>query len=430
LLAIPSLSRNERNRIFREISKYSVTVKALPTLSDLAEGLVKTTDIQEPDVEDLLGREQIEPHYDLMIKNILGKVVLVSGAGGSIGSELCRQIIKLNPKKLILFENNEFALHKIFSELNDIKIKNSKLKNIQLINLLGSINDNYVVEETISSWKPHTIFHAAAYKHVSLVEQNVCEGIKNNVFGTMNILKSSISNHVSTFVLISTDKAVKPTNIMGATKRLSEIYLQALNSAKDLNSKTKLTIVRFGNVLDSSGSVIPIFKKQIQYGGPITLSDPHVTRYFMTIPEASSLVIQASAMSEKGEIFVLDMGKPIKIFDLAVKMVRLSGLTIKDQKNTNGDIEIVIKGLYPGEKLHEDLLIGTNPMNTEHPKILKVKDSFVEFEELEIKLKLLKTLIKEGEIEKIINFFNNLSDEFNLDSKSNLDWRLFIKKDA
>lgn len=430
LLAIPSLSRNERNRIFRQISKYSVTVKALPTLSDLAEGLVKTTDIQEPDVEDLLGREQIEPHYDLMIKNILGKVVLVSGAGGSIGSELCRQIIKLNPKKLILFENNEFALHKISSELNEIKIKNSKLKNIQIINLLGSVNDNDVIEANISCWKPHTIFHAAAYKHVSLVEQNVIEGIKNNVFGTINILKSSVSNNVSTFVLISTDKAVKPTNIMGASKRLSEIYLQALNSSKNLNTKTNLTIVRFGNVLDSSGSVIPIFKKQIQYGGPITLSDPNVTRYFMTIPEASSLVIQASAMSEKGEIFVLDMGKPIKIFDLAVKMISLSGLTVKDHNNSNGDIKIVIKGLYPGEKLHEDLLIGTNPINTEHPKILKVKDSFVEFEELEIELKLLRTLIKEGEIKKIIDFFNNLSDEFNLDTKSNLDWSLLIKKDV
>ncbi len=424
LLAIPSLTRNDRNRIFKEISKYSISVKTLPTLSDLAEGLVQTTDIQEPNLQDLLGREEIEPYYDLMTKNILKKVVLISGAGGSIGSELCRQILKLNPKKLILFENNEFALHKTISDLNEIKRKNSKLKNIQLVSLLGSINDINLVENTINTWKPDTIFHAAAYKHVSLVEQNIVEGIKNNVFGTINVLKSSISSKVSTFVLISTDKAVKPTNIMGATKRLSEIYLQALSQKS--NSKTNFTIVRFGNVLDSSGSVIPIFKKQIQYGGPITLSDSNVTRYFMTIPEASSLVIQASAMSKKGEIFVLDMGKPIKIFDLAIKMIRLSGRTVKDNNNRNGDIEIIIKGLYPGEKLHEDLLIGNNPLPTEHPKILKVKDNFIELDELNKKLDQLKVLIQHGEIEKIIIFFNNLSDEFNLDNNS-VDWNLVNK---
>ena len=262
------------------------------------------------------------------------------------------------------------------------KRKNSQLENIKLVNLLGSVRDQKVVDQVINEWKPNTIFHAAAYKHVSLVEQNIIEGIKNNVFGTINILKSSVTNKVSTFVLISTDKAVKPINVMGATKRLSEMYLQALNK---LNSDTNLTIVRFGNVLESSGSVIPIFKKQIQFGGPITLSDKNVTRFFMTIPEASSLVIQASAMSKKGEIFVLDMGKPIKILDLAEKMVRLSGLTVKDEHNLNGDIEIVIKGLYPGEKLHEDLLIGKNPLPTEHPKILKVEETFMKIEELEKK---------------------------------------------
>lgn len=427
LLAIPSLTRNDRNRIFKEISKYSVTVKTLPTLSDLAEGLVQTADIQEPNLQDLLGREEIEPDYSLMTKNTLKKIVLVTGAGGSIGSELCRQIIKLNPKELILFENNEFALHKIISDLNEIKRKNYKLKNIKVISLLGSISDENIVEKTIKTWKPDTIFHAAAYKHVSLVEQNIIEGIKNNVFGTINVIKSSVSNNISSFVLISTDKAVKPSNIMGATKRLSEIYVQALS--QNLISKTNFTIVRFGNVLDSSGSVIPIFKKQIQYGGPLTLSAPNVTRYFMTIPEASSLVIQASAMSKNGDIFVLDMGKPIKIFDLAVKMIRLSGRTIKDKNNKNGDIEIFIKGLYPGEKLHEDLLIGNNPLPTEHPKILKVKDDYIEFDNLNKKLDELKFLIERVEIEKIIIFFNDLADEFNLDNNS-MDWNLVGKNNS
>jgi len=421
LLAIPSITRNDRNRIFKEISKYSISVKTLPTLSDLAEGIVQTTDIQEPTLQDLLGREEIEPNYNLMTKNTLNKIVLITGAGGSIGSELCRQIIKLNPKQLILFENNEFALHKIILDLNEIKRKNSKLNNVEVISLLGSISDKKVVEKTINYWKPDSIFHAAAYKHVSLVEQNIIEGIKNNVFGTINVLKSCAVNNISTFVLISTDKAVMPTNIMGATKRLSEIYVQALS--QNLISKTNFSIVRFGNVLDSSGSVIPIFKKQIQYGGPLTLTDPNVTRYFMTIPEASSLVIQASAMSKKGDIFVLDMGKPIKILDLAVKMIRLSGRSIKDKNNKNGDIEIFIKGLYPGEKLHEDLLIGNNPLPTEHPKILKVKDDYIELDNLNKKLDELKILIDRAEIKKIIIFFNNLSDEFNLEN-NNMDWNL------
>ena len=291
---------------------------------------------------------------------------------------------------------------------------------------MGSITDQNLVEQTISSLKPDTIFHSAAYKHVMLVEQNVIEGIKNNVFGTINILKSSVSNKVSNFVLISTDKAVKPKNLMGATKRLAELYIQAINKKMNYNKNINLTIVRFGNVLDSSGSVIPIFKKQIKYGGPVTLSDLNVTRYFMTIPEASSLVIQASSMIKKEEIFVLDMGKPVKILDLAFKMISLSGLTIKDQLHPYGDIEIVIKGLYPGEKLHEDLLIGKDPISTEHPRILKVKDSFVELSELEKKLDKLKLLTEQREVEKIYDFFNELSVDFDLEAK-NLDWDLTNK---
>ena len=422
-LAIPSLSRNERNKVFQKIIKYPIVVKALPTLSDLAEGLVQLTDIQEPNTEDLLGREVIEPYDRLMKKNIFNKVVLVSGAGGSIGSELSRQIIKLNPKKLILFENNEFALYKITSDLSEIKKKNNKLKNNQVISLLGSINDKNLIEQTISSLKPDTVFHSAAYKHVSLVEQNIIEGIKNNVFGTINIFKSSILNKVSNFVLISTDKAVKPRNMMGATKRLAEMYLQAYNGINKNIEDINLTIVRFGNVLDSSGSVIPIFKEQIKNGGPLTLSDLNVTRYFMTIPEASSLVIQASAMIKKNEIFVLDMGKPMKILDLAYKMISLSGLTIKDKLHPNGDIEIVVKGLYPGEKLHEDLLLGTNPIPTEHPKILKVKETFFQFKELEKKIDQLKLLTEKNDVQKVINFFNDLSDDFSLEIK-NLDLNL------
>lgn len=423
LLAIPSLKRNDRNRIFREILKHPLTIKALPTLSDLAEGLVKTTDIQEPDIEDLLGREQIDPKINLMKKNISNKLVLVTGAGGSIGSELCKQILKLGPKKLILFENNEFSLYKVVSLLNDIKEKSIKLKNIELVSLLRSVNDKDLVEETVSLWKPDTIFHSAAYKHVSLVEQNIVEGIKTNFFGTLNFFNSCIANKVSTFVFISTDKAVMPTNTMGASKRLAEMYLQSLNQYKKDESITNLSIVRFGNVLDSSGSVIPIFKKQILYGGPITLSHRDATRYFMTIPEASALVIQASAMLKNNEIFVLDMGKPIKILDLAVKMIRFSGLSLKDKSNPNGDISIMIKGLYPGEKLHEDLLIGKNPLPTEHPKISKVNDSLIAFEILDKKINELKILIKNRKIEEILKFLNKLSDEFNL-KDNRMDWNL------
>ena len=417
LLAIPSLSRNERNKIFKKISKYSVAVKALPTLSDLAEGLVKISDVQEPTTEDLLGREEIEPDEKLMTKNILNKVVLVSGAGGSIGSELCRQILKLKPSKLVLFENNEFALYKVSSELIDLKKKSQKknINNVQIFSVLGSINDSKLIDETIEKFKPETIFHSAAYKHVSLVEQNIIEGIKNNVYGTKKILDSAVSNKVANFVFISTDKAVRPKNIMGATKRLAELYIQAHNSLDNNNSKINLSIVRFGNVLDSSGSVIPIFRKQIKYGGPITLSDLDATRYFMTIPEASSLVIQASAMDKKNEIFVLDMGKPVKILDLAIKMISLYGLTIKDKFHPYGDIEIVIKGLYPGEKLHEDLLLGEDPIRTEHPQILKVKDSFVELQSLKKQFEQLNKLINDREIEKIIDFFNNINDDFNLE---------------
>jgi nucleoside-diphosphate-sugar epimerase len=414
LLAIPSLSRSGRNKIIEKISKYNIAVKALPTLSDLAEGLIQLSDVQEVNAEDLLGREQVRSFEHLMKINVFNKVVLVSGAGGSIGSEISRQVLKLNPKKIILFENSEFALYKINMYLNNFKKKNKKLENIQIISLLGSITDENLVELTISQWKPDIVFHSAAYKHIKLVEKNIIESIKNNFFGTVNILKSSISNKISNFVLISTDKAVKPINLMGATKRLAEMYIQALKKFNDYNLSSNLTIVRFGNVLDSSGSVIPIFKNQIKSGGPLTLSDYNVTRYFMTIPEASSLVIQASAMKKKDEIFVLDMGKPVKILDLAHKMISLSGLTIKDDLNPFGDIEIVIKGLEPGEKLHEDLLIGKGIESTEHPKIFKVREPFIELKELEKKIDQLKVLIEQREEKKIINFFNELSDEFDL----------------
>ena len=414
LLAIPSLSRSSRNKIIKKISKYNIVVKALPTLSDLAEGVVELSDIQEVNTDDLLGREEVEPFEHLMKINIFNKVVLVSGAGGSIGSEISRQVLKLNPKKIILLDNNEFALYKINLDLKNFNKKNEKLKNIQIINILGSVTDENLVEQSIGQWKPDIVFHAAAFKHVELVEKNIIEGIKNNFFGTVNILKSSIFNKISNFVLISTDKAVRPINVMGATKRLAEMYMQALNKFNDYNLSSNLTIVRFGNVLDSSGSVIPIFKNQIKSGGPLTLSDYNVTRYFMTIPEASSLVIQASAMKKKDEIFVLDMGKPVKIFDLAHKMISLSGLTLKDDLNPFGDIEVVIKGLEPGEKLHEDLLLGKNIETTEHPKIFKVSEPFVEFKELEKKIDQLKVLTERREEKKIINFFNELSDDFNL----------------
>jgi FlaA1/EpsC-like NDP-sugar epimerase len=407
LLAIPSLSRNKRKQIVKKISEYKTIIKTLPSVTDLVEGKVTTSDIRDLDIEDILERDSVPPNIELLKKNIDSKVVLVTGAGGSIGSELCRQIIQLNPSKLLLLEINEYSLYKLKYELEEIKERMNINNQLEVISLLGSVQDEVRMKEIICIFKPKTLYHAAAYKHVPLVEENICEGVKNNVFGTLVAAKAAIEGDVLDFVLISSDKAVRPTNVMGASKRVAELCLQALFH-HSTSARTKLCMVRFGNVLDSSGSVIPRFKKQISEGGPITLTHPDITRYFMTIPEAAQLVIQAGAMATGADVFLLEMGEPVKIKDLAKKIITLSGLTVKDEDNENGDIEIKIIGLRPGEKLYEELLIGENIQSTQHPKIKKEQESVVLWEQLKMDLQLLEILIKEKKIESIYNLLKKL----------------------
>jgi FlaA1/EpsC-like NDP-sugar epimerase len=391
LLALPSISRSRRNDILKNLSNYPLQVQTLPTVIDIIQGRVSLSDIKDLDVDDILNRDQVSPNAELLSKNISSKVVLVTGAGGSIGSELARQIIKQNPQKLLLLELNEFALYKIYEELKIIN------ENLKIIPLLVNVQDQTKVNEIFKTFKVDTVYHAAAYKHVPLVEENISESIKNNVFATLAVTKAALFQSVENFVLISSDKAVRPTNIMGASKRLAELCVQGLYQ-NTKNNKTKMSIVRFGNVLESSGSVIPKFKKQIKDGGPITLTHPDVTRYFMTLTEASQLVIQAGAMSEDCDVFVLDMGESVKIKDLIYRIVKLSGLTVKDENNKEGDIEIKIIGLRPGEKLYEELLLGDNPQKTQHPKIQKAQDPFIPFNQLEIDLNTLKTLLDHNKV--------------------------------
>ena len=391
LLALPTISRFRRNEILKVLASYQVQVQTLPTVMDIIEGRVSLSDIKDLDVYDILNRDHVLPDVHLLNKNITSKVVLVTGAGGSIGAELARQIIKQNPKKLLLLELNEFALYKIYEELCTIN------KNLKIIPLLVNVQDQKKVNEIFKTFKVDTVYHTAAYKHVPIVEENISESIKNNVFATLSIVKAVISQSVKNFVYISSDKAVRPTNIMGASKRLAELCVQGIYK-NEKNNNTKMSIVRFGNVLESSGSVIPKFKKQIKYGGPITLTHPDVTRYFMTITEAAQLVIQAGAMSEDCDVFILDMGESIKIKDLIYRIVNLSGLTVKDENNKEGDIEIKITGLRPGEKLYEELLLGENPKKTEHPKIQKAQDPFIPFNQLEIHLNNLKTLLDNNKV--------------------------------
>lgn len=382
LLALPTISRKRRNEILNQMLQAKVSVRTLPSVAELVEGKVSTMDLRELDIEDLLGRDPVEPDQDLLSKNIKNKVVLVTGSGGSIGSELCRQIIQASPKTLLLLEQSEFALYAIHQELSAL-ITNQP---ITLVPLLGSVQDEERINLIVSTWKPATVFHAAAYKHVPLVEYNPIEGIKNNVFGTMVVAKVAARNGVADFVLISTDKAVRPTNIMGASKRLAEMVLQAMDAEyvqHEISSQTRFSMVRFGNVLGSSGSVVPKFRRQIRDGGPITLTHKDIERYFMTIPEAAQLVIQAGAMAEGGDVFVLDMGQPVKIRDLARRMVELSGLLVRDEEEPNGDIAIEIIGLRPGEKLYEELLIGDNPIKTSHRRIMKARERAMPWSELE-----------------------------------------------
>jgi len=381
ILAIPSMSRGRKKQIMDSLSGVSVKLKDLPSLRELADEIVTVSHIRPVDILDVLERETVEPVAELLQKNITGKNVLVTGAGGSIGSELCRQIMKNKPLCLVLYEQSEYALYTIDQELRKQKADDSEYQNIEIISIIGSVANEKKLINIFKKNHINTIYHAAAYKHVPIVESNPFEGTINNTKGTYHCARAAIRAQVETFVLISTDKAVRPTNVMGASKRLAELVCQGFSQS---NSKTCFSMVRFGNVLGSSGSVVPLFTKQIEQGGPITITHPEITRYFMTIPEAASLVIQAGAMAFGGEVFVLDMGAPVKIVDLAKRMIRLTGCELKDDNNPNGDIEIVFTGLRPGEKLYEELIIGEDNIETTfHPLIMQAMEHSFPLEDIE-----------------------------------------------
>lgn len=402
LLAIPSASRSRRSEILLSLEELPVHIRTLPDLTDIAEGKLEVSDIQEVDIADLLGREAVAADPQLLTANISQKCVMVTGAGGSIGSELSRQIIKLKPSRLLLFEISEFALYQIEQELSHLDSQ------VEVVALMGSVVDRARLTSICQHFSVQTIYHAAAYKHVPMVEKNVGEGIRNNVFGTLHCAQAAIAAKVETFVLISTDKAVRPTNTMGASKRMAELVLQALAQ----NSATRFTMVRFGNVLGSSGSVVPLFREQIAKGGPVTVTDPQIIRYFMTIPEAAELVIQAGAMGEGGDVFVLDMGSSIKIVDLAKRMIHLSGFSVKSAENPDGDIEIIFTGLRPGEKLFEELLIGENVSQTAHQKIMRAKERVIPWQDLQLILTDLQHAVSVSDYEKIRIILGKYVDGF------------------
>ncbi len=388
LLALPSVSRRRRNDVIASLRELPVGVRTLPGLMDLAQGRVQASDLRELTIEDLLGRDPVEPNYTVLRERIAGQTILVTGAGGSIGSELCRQLLNGGPARLLLVEVSEFALYAIHRELGSIS-------EVELVPLLGSVTDRQRMAEVLESWRPTMVFHAAAYKHVPLVEHNPLEGLRNNVLGTMLMAELSVEHEVRDFLLVSTDKAVRPTNVMGASKRLAELCLQALAAE---TRATCLSMVRFGNVLGSSGSVVPLFREQIQAGGPVTVTHRDITRYFMTMTEAAQLVIQASVMAQGGEVFVLDMGEPVRIYDLARNMIQLSGLSIRDDSQPHGDIDIVTVGLRPGEKLFEELLIGDNPLPTSHPRIMMATEPFQPISVLRPQLERLDAAIRAQDV--------------------------------
>ncbi len=409
-LALPRINRGKRNQIIEKLNNFKLSVKTLPSISQIVDGRITISDIKDLNIDDLLNREQVEPDVELLKKNINSKVVLVTGAGGSIGSELCRQIVRLKPKKLLLLELNEYSLYKIYEELSALN------KNLKIISLLANAQDQKKLEGIFDTFKVNTVYHAAAYKHVPLVEENICEGVKNNVLSTLAIANASVSKKVSNLVLISSDKAVRPTNIMGASKRLAELCMQGIhNYTKNIN--TNFSIVRFGNVLESSGSVIPKFKKQIKEGGPVTLTHKDVTRYFMTVTEAAQLVIQGGALGKGSEVFVLDMGQSIKIKDLIDKMIKLSGFSIKTKENPTGDIEIKIIGLRPGEKLYEELLVGDNPQKTIHSKILKTNDPYIQFDKLDKDIENLRLLLEKNNAKEVKVFLEQIINSYHSNSE-------------
>ncbi len=421
LLALPSVSRKRRNEIIKSMRDTSVSVQTLPGLIDLAQGRVSVNDLRELDIEDLLGRDPRLPDALLMGKNIASKTVLVTGAGGSIGSELCRQIFQLQPKALLLVDMNEYNLYAVHHELEQRKAATEGIET-QIVPLLASVLDESRMASIMTAWSPDTLYHAAAYKHVPLVEHNPAEGVRNNVFGTLNTAKVAQAAGVKDYVLISTDKAVRPANVMGASKRLAEMSLQALAAS---GGETRFSMVRFGNVLGSSGSVVPLFRGQIKQGGPVTITHNDITRYFMTIPEAAQLVIQAGAMAQGGadggEVFVLDMGEPVKIYDLARKMIELSGASVRDEDNPGGDIEISTVGLRPGEKLYEELLIGNDPAPTDHPLVMKANEKFMPMEELQAGLAILSDAIRQDDVSKVRSQLEEMVPEYKSDTEM-VDW--------
>lgn len=418
LIALPAASRAKRREIFSSFEGLDLNIRTLPGVEAIADGNVSISDIREVDIEDLLGRDPVSPDPGLFARCIKGKRVLVTGAGGSIGSELCRQILKQSPESLLLLEQSEYNLYALHQELEERSRATAYA--VRLVPLLGDVADRRYMHELCHRYEPHTVYHAAAYKHVPMVEWNPAEGLRNNVFGTFSVAEAAKQSGAAHMILVSTDKAVRPTNIMGASKRISELVLQAM--AEEQNSEgTCFSMVRFGNVLGSSGSVIPLFRQQIKNGGPVTVTHQGVTRYFMTIPEAAQLVIQAGAMAKGGDVFLLDMGEPVRIMDLARRMVELSGLSVKDRNNPDGDIEIVLTGLRPGEKLYEELLIADNPIPTEHPRIFKAHETFISLTELKGYLEALQGMIAEGEcdLDKLKVLIKSMVAGYQLNGKVN-----------
>lgn len=405
LLAIPSAARSRRRAIIQKFEGHNIQMKTVPGMGEIVNGTVLVKDIREVGIEDLLGRDPVPPFQDLISTCITNKSVLVTGAGGSIGSEICRQVLLNKPKKLVLFERSEFALYSIEQEIR----RNFSDSKPEIVCVLGDVLDEAYFENILNYHRIETVYHAAAYKHVPLVEENIIVSVMNNVFGTLRVAQAARKQKVSTFVLISTDKAVRPTNVMGATKRMAEIVLQAIAAEKP---DTRFCMVRFGNVLGSSGSVVPLFKEQIRYGGPVTVTHPEVTRFFMTVPEASQLVIQAGSMGVGGDVFVLDMGESIKIFDLAKKMIELSGLQIFDKATGKGDISVEFTGLRPGEKLYEELLIGNNVGKTAHPRIMRAEEDFIKWDQLKEYLTQMSQFCLSGDAASVFKLLQVVVKEF------------------
>jgi FlaA1/EpsC-like NDP-sugar epimerase len=411
LLALPSATRERRNQIIASLYELPVHIRTLPGLADLTSGRVTVQDFRELDIEDLLGRPQVSPNPQLLSRNLHGKIVLVTGAGGSIGSELCRQILREHPRQLVLFDHSEFALYDIHREL--LASCANRTPTIELTPVLGSVVHYARVADVFQRFRPATVYHAAAYKHVPMVESNPAEGILNNVFGTLQVVRAALENKVEHFVLISTDKAVRPTNVMGASKRVAELILQAVAASESVDfdsvdghaavvrNHTLFAMVRFGNVLGSSGSVVPAFRRQISAGGPVTVTHPEVTRYFMTTSEAAQLVLQAGAMAKGGDVFVLDMGEPVRIMDLAHRMIALSGSTVRNDEHPDGDIQIAITGLRPGEKLYEELLISNNPERTDHARIMKAREEFIPWPTLKVELEKMRAAALDNDTQAI-----------------------------